>query len=246
MIDALDHLTLRASFRDGAVGAYETLLGRKSEKGTLRVGNVGLAIEDHASTAQLSSMVFATASLDKAARLLERRALPGERMGDRLVLPTAATHGVPIVLVERSAVRDPSPLLKSSEAASIAALDHVVIRSPNPERAIALYAGRLGLDLRLDRSNPAWGSRLLFFRCGDLVVEVAHDLNKGVSDAPDQLWGLSWRTPDVAKANDRLKKAGVEVTEPRDGRRPDTQVFTVQSHTANVPTIVIGGREHWS
>ena len=246
MIDALDHLTLRASFRAGAVGAYETLLGRQAENGRLRVGNVGLAIEDHASTAQLSSMVFATASLDKAARLLERRAMPGERTGDRLVLSTAATHGVPIALVERRAVPAASPLLKSSEAASIAALDHVVVRTPNPERAIALYAGRLGLDLRLDRGNPAWGSRLLFFRCGDLVVEIAHDLNKGVSDAPDQLWGLSWRTPDVAKANDRLKKAGVEVSEPRDGRRPGTQVFTVLSHTANVPTIVIGGREHWS
>jgi catechol 2,3-dioxygenase-like lactoylglutathione lyase family enzyme len=246
MIDALDHLTLRASFRDGAVGAYETLLGRRAEHGRLRVGNVGVTIEDHASTAQLSAMVFATASLDKAARLLERRAIPSERMGDRLALSTAATHGVPLVLIERGAAPAPSPLLNSSEAAAISALDHVVVRTPNPERAIALYAGRLGLDLRLDRSNPAWGSRLLFFRCGDLVVEIAHDLNKGVSDAPDQLWGLSWRAADVAKANDRLKKAGVEVSEPRDGRRPGTQVFTVQSHTANVPTIVIGGREHWS
>ena len=69
---------------------------------------------------------------------------------------------------------------------------------------------------------------------------------KGVSDAPDQLWGLSWRAPDIAKANERLKKAGVEVSEPRNGRRPGTQVFSVQSHTANVPTIVIGGLEHWS
>ena len=48
MIDALDHLTLRASFRAGAVGAYETLLGRRAEDGRLRVGNVGLAIEDDA------------------------------------------------------------------------------------------------------------------------------------------------------------------------------------------------------
>jgi catechol 2,3-dioxygenase-like lactoylglutathione lyase family enzyme len=246
VIDALDHLVLRASFRDGAVGAYETLLGRQAEDGRVRVGNVGLAIEDHAATAQLSSMVFATASLDQAARLLERRAAPSERKGARLVLSTEATHGVPIALVERTEAPPPSPLLKSSEAASIASLDHVVIRSPNPERAIALYAGRLGLDLRLDRSNPEWGSRLLFFRCGDLVVEIAHDLKKGVSDAPDRLWGLSWRAPDVAKANERLKKAGVEVSEPRDGRRPGTQVFTVHSHTANVPTIVIGGLEHWS
>src|SRR5579871_4560703 len=98
MIDALDHLVLRASFRAGAVGAYETLLGREAEDGRMRVGNVGLTIEDHASTAQLSAMVFATASLEKAARLLERRAVPGERKGDRLLLSAEATHGVPIAL----------------------------------------------------------------------------------------------------------------------------------------------------
>lgn len=245
MIDALDHFTLQASFRAGAVGAYETLLGRQAANGRLRVGNVGVVIEDHASTAQLSSMVFATASLEKAARLLERRAVPSERNGEQLMLSVEATHGVRIALVERSEVPEASPLLKSSEAAAISALDHVVVRTPNPDRAIALYAGRLGLDLRLDRSNPDWGSRLLFFRCGDLVVEIAHDLKAGVSNAPDQLWGLSWRAPDVARANERLKKAGVEVSEPRNGRRPGTQVFSVLSHTANVPTIVIGGLGRW-
>jgi catechol 2,3-dioxygenase-like lactoylglutathione lyase family enzyme len=245
VIDALDHLTLRASFRAGAVGAYETLFGRRAEDGGLRLGNVGLVIEDEASTARLAAMVFATRSLEKAERLLERRALAVERKTERLMLSTPATHGVPIALVEVSDKTMPSPLKDSSEAASITALDHVVIRTPNPERAIALYAGRLGLDLRLDRSNPDWGSRLLFFRCGDLVVEMAHDLKKGVSDAPDELWGLSWRTPDITRANERLKKAGVEVSAPREGRRPGTQVFTVQSHTANVPTIVIDGLGRW-
>ena len=63
--------------------------------------------------------------------------------------------------------------------------------------------------------------------------------------APDQLWGLSWRTPDIARANARLKEAGVDVSEPRDGRRPGTQVFSVKSHTASVPTIVIGGIGRW-
>jgi catechol 2,3-dioxygenase-like lactoylglutathione lyase family enzyme len=245
VIDALDHLTLCASFRAGAVGGYETLLGRGAEDGRLRLGNVGLTIEDSASTARLTAMVFATSSLEKAERLLERRALPTERKAGRLMLSTPATHGVPIALVEVKDKVPPSPLKDSSEAASITALDHVVIRTPNPERAIALYAGRLGLDLRLDRTNPDWGSRLLFFRCADLVVEMAHDLKKGVSDAPDELWGLSWRTPDITRCNERLKKAGVEVSAPREGRRPGTQVFTAQSHTANVPTIVIGGLGRW-
>ena len=94
-------------------------------------------------------------------------------------------------------------------------------------------------------ATPAWGARLLFFRCGDLVVEIAHDLKKGVSDGPDQLWGLSWRASDIAKVHARLKAAGVDVSALRTGRRPGTEVFSVNSHTEGVPTIVIGGLKHW-
>jgi catechol 2,3-dioxygenase-like lactoylglutathione lyase family enzyme len=238
MIDALDHLAV-----SGSAATYETLLGRRADNGRLQTGNVGLVFG--AGGDGLSSMTFATPALDKAARLLERRAVPSAREGERLVLSRDATHGVPIELVERRDPVAPSPLAGSDETASISALDHIVVRTPDPERAIAFYAGRLGLDLRLDRSNPDWGTRLLFFRCGDLVVEIAHDLRKGVSDGPDRLWGLSWRTPDIAKANARLKAAGIDVSEPRDGRRPDSQVFTVKSHTEGVPTLVIGGIGRW-
>jgi catechol 2,3-dioxygenase-like lactoylglutathione lyase family enzyme len=242
VIDVLDHLSIA-----GSAAAYETLLGRHAVNGRLQTSNVGLTFG--AGGNGLSSMVFTASDLDKAARLLERRAVPGERLikhtGDRLVLSREATHGVPIELCERKERAPPSPFAGSDEAAAISALDHIVVRTANPERAIALYAGKLGLDLRLDRSNPAWGSRLLFFRCGDLVVEIAHDLKKGVSDGPDHLWGLSWRTPDIAKANARLKAAGIDVSEPRDGRRPGSQVFTVKNRTEGVPTLVIGGIGRW-
>lgn len=236
MINALDHVTIA-----GSAATYEALLGRTVVGARLQTGNVGVTFGagDH----PLSAMVFATASLDKAARLLERRAV-GTTRGSLLELSTAASHGVPIALVERSQPPAPSPPTVD-EASAISSLDHVVVRTPNPERAIAFYAGRLGLDLRLDRSNPEWGSRLLFFRCGDLVVEIAHDLKKGVSDAPDQLWGLSWRVPDVARAHARLTAAGLAVTEPRDGRRPGSQVFSVNDRTEGVPTLVIGGIGRW-
>lgn len=239
MIDFLDHLVIA-----GSITVYETLLGRRASDGRLQTGNVGLLFG--AGSDALSSMTFATASLDKAARLLERRAVPSERQGgERLILSRGATHGVPIDLCARRERAAPSPLAGPDEAAAISALDHIVVRTPNPERAIAFYGGRLGLDLRLDRSNPDWGSRLLFFRCGDLVVEIAHDLRKGVSDGPDHLWGLSWRTPDIAQANARLKAAGIDVSEPRDGRRPGSQVFTVKNRTEGVPTLVIGGIGRW-
>ena len=77
------------------------------------------------------------------------------------------------------------------------------------------------------------------------MVEIAHDLKKGVSDEPDQLWGLSWRVPDIAVAQARLKAAGLDVSEPRDGRRPGSQICTVKNGTEGVPTILIGGVGRW-
>ena len=233
MIDALDHLVI-----GGSAGVYETLLGRRATGGRLRTGNVGLAFAGGAPG--LQTMAFATGDVGKAAALLERRAVAVARDGDRLAL---SGHGVAIQLAAPAA-EPPSPFT-DDEAACVSVLDHVVVRTPNPERAVAFYAGRLGLDLRLDRSKEKWGARLLFFRCGDLVVEIAHDLKKGVSDAPDQLWGLSWRVPDVARAHARLTAAGLAVTEPRDGRRPGSQVFSVNDRTEGVPTLVIGGIGRW-
>ena len=236
MIDALDHLAVA-----GEAAAYETLLGRRAVDGRLQTGNVGLTFG--ASGGPLAKMVFATPSLDAAERLLGRRAVTTTR-GAGLEIDPAASHGTPIALVERHGAPAPSPAIGDASAA-IAELDHVVIRSPHPERAIAFYAGRLGLDLRLDRSNPQWGARLLFFRCGDLVVEIAHDLRQGVSDAPDTLWGLSWRATDIAAAQARLEAAGVAVSAVKPGRRPGTEIVAVSSHTNGVPTILIGGQRHW-
>lgn len=233
MITALDHLTI-----GGSATVYETLLGRRAIDGRLRTGNVGLAFASGAPG--LRSMSFATGDVARAETLLGRRAVKTRRQGGTLALDS---NGVAIE-VAAAASEAPSPFT-GDEAGCVSALDHVVVRTPDPERAIAFYAGRLGLDLRLDRSTPEWGARLLFFRCGDLVVEIAHDLKKGVSDGPDHLWGLSWRVPDIAKANARLRAAGLDVSEARTGRRPGSQVFTVKNGTGGVPTIFIGGIGRW-
>jgi catechol 2,3-dioxygenase-like lactoylglutathione lyase family enzyme len=246
MIDALDHLTLGVGSVETAISAYETLLGRRASGARLQLANAGLAFERSSDPPGLAAMIFVTPALDRAAPLLERRAVPTEKRGGLLTLSPGATHQVSVRLIERTEKAGaPSPLAIEDEAASIAALDHVVIRTPDPERAIALYAGRLGLDLRLDRSNPAWGARLLFFRCGDLVIEISHDLKKGVSSGPDRLWGLAWRSPDIGRAHQRMKASGIDVSGLRDGRRPGSQVFTVRSHTESVPTLVIGGVGRW-
>ena len=256
MIHALDHIVVAVASLETAAAGYEVLLGRRSDgparsggpaRASIQLANTRLELVAAAAGAAegLSALAFAAADIDKARQLLERRALSVAKADASHALHIApeATHQIPVVLIESAAGvggATPSPLAAADEAAAVAELDHVVIRSPNPVRAVALYAGRLGLGLRLDRSEPAWGARLLFFRCGDLIIEVAHDLKAGIGDGPDRLWGLSWRVPDIAKAHARLWAAGVHVSDIRTGRRPRTRVFTAKSHTAGVPTLVIG------
>ena len=147
-----------------------------------------------------------------------------------------STHGIRMFFIQRGVSLAHSPNIAS---APIDALDHVVIATADPDRAAALYGARLGLDMRLDRTNPDWGARLMFFRCGDLVVEIVHRLKDGKGDGPDKVWGLSWRVADIEGTRARLHGSGVDVSEARDGRKPGTRVFTVKSGTCGVPTLVI-------
>jgi catechol 2,3-dioxygenase-like lactoylglutathione lyase family enzyme len=200
----------------------------------------------------LVSLAFATGDVERAHRRLSRLGLEPEPIADGLSVDaetgarrpwrrtraaTAKTHGVRIFLMQQATL--PPARLLAPEPATVTGLDHVVIRTPDPERATALYGARLGLDMRLDRSNEAWGARLLFFRCGDLIVEVAHDLKAGLGDGPDRLWGLSWRVPDAQAAGTRLQAAGLDVSEVRGGRKPGTRVLTLRDSTSGVPTLLL-------
>lgn len=200
----------------------------------------------------LVSLAFATGDVERAHRRLARLGLDPEpidrgesmdaetgacRPWRRTRAATGKTHGVRIFLMQQSAL-SPARLL-APEPATVTGLDHMVIRTPDPERATALYGARLGLDMRLDRSNEAWGARLLFFRCGDLIVEVAHYLEAGLGDGPDRLWGLSWRVPDAAAVRARLQAAGLDVSGVRGGRKPGTRVLTLRDGTCGVPTLLL-------
>jgi len=263
MIHALDSVTITASCLPAAVRAYETLLGRSAQQGkgeaSIQLANVRLdLVADPGQGPGLTALAFAVDDLDGCERLLSRRRLPVQRpavppagTSAGLLAAREATYGVRSEFYARphDVAAPPSPTERAAEATAVTALDHLVIRTPNPERAIALYAGRLGLSLRLDRSHADWGARLLFFRCGALTIELVHDLKDGVGEGEDRLWGLSWRVPDVAGAQARLRSAGLDLSDIRRGRRPGTSVFTVRSHTAGVATLLIGpdasGAERW-
>lgn len=120
------------------------------------------------------------------------------------------------------------------------ALDHLVINTPNPERAVANYGARLGLRFALDRTAEQWKTRFLFFRLGGLTLEIIHRLGEDQDPAgPDSIWGLTWETDDLEAAHARLSASGHDVSEIRTGRKPGTTVFTVRDRTEGVPTLFI-------
>jgi catechol 2,3-dioxygenase-like lactoylglutathione lyase family enzyme len=266
MLTTLDHVALVVRDLNAATTQYSALLGctptlHGADSGVentwFQLGNIGLNIiapgKGDRAQAQLDqygeglwAMAFATPDIAKTRHILERRGIPStephtQRTRATSVLAPEDTHGTAIFLVEQQtdAIPPVSPATCDASAA-VVGLDHIVITTPQPDRAAALYGARLGLEMKLDRTNPDWGSRLMFFKCGDLVIEIAHDLKKGVSDGPDHVWGLSWHVPNIAATRARLAAADFNVSEVRAGRKPGTQVFTVRDKTASVPTIVLG------
>lgn len=245
LIDRLDHISLGVADVGAALRDYEAVLGWSVSGSRLALGNIALEFSrisggDPARTDL--GLAFAVADLGETGRRLGRRAIACTPAGEgRLSLDRAATHGVAIDVVAQRTTGSVADAVGDSASHDIAGLDHVVVRTGDPERAVALYGGRLGLDLRLDRTNPDRGNRLLFFVCGDLVVEVSHDTRKGITAEPDSIRGMAWRAADIDKAHARMADAGVTLSEVRTGNRPGTRVFTVKSHTAGVPTLIIGG-----
>jgi catechol 2,3-dioxygenase-like lactoylglutathione lyase family enzyme len=198
----------------------------------------------------LASICFRTGDIERMHRRLDRLALKPEPISDnesrdaisgsslswkRTRAATDVTRGVRLFFLELANERPPSA---ATADASITAMDHVVISTGDPERAAALYGARLGLDMALDRSHPDWG-RLMFFRCGDLIVEVVHRPGKDTDATHDKLWGLSWRVADIDATRARLASAGVDVSEVRAGRKPGTRVLTARNGTCGIPTLLV-------
>ncbi|MGH7010335.1 MAG: VOC family protein [Caulobacteraceae bacterium] len=272
MIEGLDHVALAVGDLEGAAGAWQGLVGRPPDRREEAAGarhawfqfsNAALDIVAAQGKGEAGDRVraqiaergegiwglaLAVEDLGRARALFERRGLASGEPADFLsttrklaVLDPAATGGLFLALAER---RGPAPAAPRAGADAVSGIDHVVAASRSPDRAAALWGARLGLDLRLDRSNEAWGSRLMFFRLGDLVLEVATPLKRdettGGADDRDRYTGFALRVGDVEAAQARLCAGGFAISKVRAGRKPGTRVATVRSGVPGAPVLLIG------
>jgi catechol 2,3-dioxygenase-like lactoylglutathione lyase family enzyme len=260
MIRGLHHVAVVVRDFDAAVAGYERLLGvtpmPRDGGGARRawfwLDNMGLEViapegEGPAGDrvrARLDAagegqwlIAFHADDFDADAKLCERRGLAVSERTERAVrFDPATTGGVQVALMN-------FPPIAPTAKGHVAGLDHVVVRTANVDRAVANFGGRLGLDLRLDRANAAWGARQLFFKAGEAIVEFGASLKHPASPesfgAPDSFGGLAWRVTDADAAQAAIAAAGFDVSEVRTGRKPGTKTFTVRDAPGGVPSIMI-------
>ncbi len=208
----------------------------------------------------LFAMAFATDDADAFRAHAEARGLrPGPvqpglgrdsdsgafRKWRNVLLDRDATHGLPVFVIQHLSPPELLPLAPATdenESATVNAVDHLVVRTPDAERAKALYGDVLGIRLGLDREFPAWGARQQFFRLGHFTLEVVSRLGAPAPAAPgeiDRFGGLAYRVADAHAAHARLTEAGFALTPCKPGRKPGTFVFTVQDGTHGVATLVL-------
>ena len=205
-------------------------------------------------------LAFGTKDADQTVEVLEAAGLhpqtpmPGTGVDRRsgatrqwrnVMLPGHRVGGLFMFAIEHESDPDTLPLVPPHDTGggAVHAVDHVVIQTQDPEAAKSLYGEEgLGLRLALDQTVEKWGGRMLFFRVGGLTVEVVGKTTSGeVHDKPTHsFWGIAYKVEDIDAAHDRLKAAGVDVSEVRVGRKEGTKVATVKSHVHGVPTLLIG------
>jgi catechol 2,3-dioxygenase-like lactoylglutathione lyase family enzyme len=198
----------------------------------------------------LASICFRVGDIAKTHRRLDRVALKPDPIAEvesrdlasgallhwkRTRIATELARGVRMFFLELDQER---PHSAAAADAPVLGLDHVVVSTEDPERAAALYGARLGLDMALDRSHQDWG-QLMFFRCGDLIVEVVKRPVAGADKTTDKLWGLSWRVADIDATRARLAAAGIDVSEVRTGRKPGTRVMSVRDGACGIHTLLL-------
>lgn len=130
-------------------------------------------------------------------------------------------------------VIDPNP-----DMPGIKSVDHVVLMTNDADDCIRLFGQQLGMRLALDQTVPKWGGRMLFFREGSMTLEVIQNPNEPVET--DVFGGICYRCTDIESTRSGLQGRGVEVSPIRDGRKPGSRVATIKSHSAGLPTLLVG------
>ena len=225
---------------------YFELLAAKGE-------GLGASLVEHSLKEKgegLIGIVFGTNDINKSRKkLIDKGFLVGDissgegtnfkdksiRKWKNLFLPPELTRGLFSFLIQHTHGSLQTQNIYSSS--TVNKLDHLVVNTSDADGFIKIYKDVFDIRLALDRYVKEWKSRILFFRFNKTTIEVIEKKNDETSD--DSLWGLCWEVKDIGKTHKRLLKEGVKVSEIKNGIKANTLVTTIESHTHNIPTLLI-------
>jgi methylmalonyl-CoA epimerase len=160
------------------------------------------------------------------------------------MVATKSTNGTRLFFIEHKTKPDalPAAELVVSDGSCVVRMDHAVVLSADMEASRRVWDHALGARLALDRTFPERNTRILFFRLGDITIEIsggATQSKEGIGK-PDRLWGVAWGVDNVDAACARLNAAGIETSGPRSGIKPGTRLATAKGpRTHGVATLLI-------
>jgi hypothetical protein len=138
-----------------------------------------------------------------------------------------------------SASEDPPPPPGGAHPNGVAAIDHLVVFTPDLDRTVPKLRGA-GLDLRRVREEPTPGGapRQAFFRMGEVILEVVQ-APEGTRmathrDGPARLWGISFLVDELERTAAAL---GDLLGEPREAVQPGRRIATLRKEAGLGPAI---------
>ncbi len=196
----------------------------------------------------LYALAFATDDIDATVAALREEGLdardpaPGtgvdETTGARREwrnarIGSSTTRGVNAFVIQHDSPESALPVARpvACDGSIATGFDHTVLVSSRLEASLRLWRDAFGLDLRATVERPG-GRTLHFLRMGTSILELA-----GATPAPgeaeeasdsagerDILWGVAYRVDNLARTVERLRAAGVDISDPRPGNAPGTEV----------------------
>ena len=160
------------------------------------------------------------------------------------LVDTKTTNGARIFFIEHISPADALPVaaITAGKDAVVRRMDHAVVLSADMEAARRVWDDQIGARLALDRTFPDRNTRILFFRLGDITIEISGGASQSREGEgkPDRIWGLAWGVDSIEATCARLNDAGIETSGPRPGIKPGTIIATVKGPQAHgVATLLI-------
>jgi len=161
----------------------------------------------------------------------------------------AGTRGINAFFIQHDSPPGSLPPARSTAGGGghATAFDHIVVASSGLAATLRLWQETFGLDHRLALDTPN-GRRLHFLRMGTAtpqdgegaILELAGEAEPERPGDRDVLWGVAYRVDSVARAVERLRRAGVEVSDARPGNAPGTVVADIKpGFSRDVRTLLI-------